>query len=185
MPASSLVVAEPIATARLTLHPLRVEDADELHPVLADPALHEFIGGHPATLPELRTRWRTLVGGSPTPGVSWCNWTVRWQADGRPVGTLQATITARPSGLEAEIAYVVAAAAQHRGIAREMAAGLVGWLTDRDIGRIVAHVHPAHTASAAVAAHAGLRPTTVVVGGETEWELVLRPGGDPSPSPGR
>ena len=39
-----------IGTERLLLTPLRIADADEMVDVLADPRLHQFIGGRPATL---------------------------------------------------------------------------------------------------------------------------------------
>ena len=55
----------PIGTERLLLTPLRPEDADEMAGVLADPELHRFIGGRPATVEELRTRYaaRRRAGG--------------------------------------------------------------------------------------------------------------------------
>ncbi len=53
---SNAAEASSIATARLVLDPLRAEDADEMAQVLADPTLHEFIGGEPATRDELRAR---------------------------------------------------------------------------------------------------------------------------------
>jgi len=40
---SGPVEASGVATRRLVLRPLRVEDADEMVTVLADPALHEFM----------------------------------------------------------------------------------------------------------------------------------------------
>ena len=49
--------AQPLLSERLALGPLRVEHADEMAPLLDDPALHTFIGGKPASLQELRTRY--------------------------------------------------------------------------------------------------------------------------------
>src|SRR4029450_1580156 len=57
--------AAPTATERLLLVPLRPEDADEMVDVLADPRLHQFIGGPPATLEEPRGRYDTLHPGPP------------------------------------------------------------------------------------------------------------------------
>ena len=51
-----------IGTERLLLTPLCPQDADKMVEVLADPRLHQFIGGRPATLQELRTRYATLRG---------------------------------------------------------------------------------------------------------------------------
>ena len=55
--------APALAGARLTLDPLRAEDAAELAPLLADPALHAFIGGEPDTPAELRARFERQARG--------------------------------------------------------------------------------------------------------------------------
>ena len=57
-----------------------------------------------------------------------------------------------------------------RGYATEAARGVVAWLIAGGVGSIVAHVHPDHTASAAVAERAGLAPTDRFVDGERAWE---------------
>jgi hypothetical protein len=59
----SAIAAEPIAAARLDLLPLRAEHAAEMAAVLADPALHEFTGGTPASPEALRSRYERLVAG--------------------------------------------------------------------------------------------------------------------------
>ena len=61
------LAAEPIATERLVLTGLSVEDADEMVRVLNDEALYEFIGGRPPTRSELRHRYRELVTGPHRP----------------------------------------------------------------------------------------------------------------------
>jgi RimJ/RimL family protein N-acetyltransferase len=57
----SAFAAATIVTERLLLVPLRPEDTDEMVDVLADPRRHQFIGGHPATLEELRARYARLT----------------------------------------------------------------------------------------------------------------------------
>jgi hypothetical protein len=54
-------------TERLTLTPLTVDDADEMVKVLDDARLHEFIGGHPASLGELHERYRLFLAGALEP----------------------------------------------------------------------------------------------------------------------
>ena len=155
----------------LELRPLRVEDATEMVLVLADPALHEFTGGRPATLDELRVRFAALVRGSGSATERWLNWVVRRRADARAVGTVQATIAEPETQPSAAVAWTIGKPWQSRGYAGEAASALVQWLGDRGVAPIVAHVHPAHTASAGVAAKAGLRPTEDAVDGETVWRL--------------
>ncbi len=161
--------AVTVATGRLDLVPLAVEHAGEMARVLADPALHAFIGGDPLSEPELRARYERLVAGSPDPAVVWCNWVVRLRAEDRFAGTVQATVT--DGGRTAEVAWVTGTEWQGRGIAREAAEALVGLLLERGVRTVVAHVHPDHAASAAVARAAGLARTDEVDDGEIRWEL--------------
>lgn len=165
------ITAAAIRTARLDLEPLRVEHADEMAAVLADPALHTFVGGAPATPEALRSRYEAMVAGSPDPAESWLNWVIRLRAESCPTGTVQATIT--DGGLVAEIAWVVGTPWQGRGIATEAARALVGWLDATAVRTIVAHVHPDHAASAAVAAAAGLAPTDERHDGEIRWRRAV------------
>ena len=134
---------ERILTARLELAPLTVDDADEMVEVLGDRRLHEFIGGHPASLDELRDRYARLVGGGDG-SQRWHNWIVRRLADRRAVGTVQATVTG--GGRAAEVAWVVGVPWQGNGIASEAAKAVVAWLEERRVRTITAHVHPGNRA---------------------------------------
>lgn len=155
-----------IATDRLVLHPLTVEDADEMVDVLADPRLYEFTGGAAPTLDELRTRYARQVAGRSSDGSqSWLNWVVRLAADERPIGFVQATIV---DG-SADIAWVIGTPWQGNGYASEAALALIGWLEVSGIASITAHIHPNHVASAAVAKAAGLQPTERLEEGEVVW----------------
>ncbi|MFB7462131.1 GNAT family N-acetyltransferase [Streptomyces sp. NPDC056224] len=162
-----------MATPRLDLLPLSPAHADEMALVLADPALHAFIGGAPLSPGGLRARYERLAAGSPDPEVVWANWVLRLRERGRLVGTVQATIA--PGRDRAELAWTVGTAWQRRGFAAEAARALAAWLTELPIGTLVAHVHPDHAASAAVAAACGLRATPCRQGGEVRWQSV---GGD-------
>ncbi|MFE5946580.1 GNAT family N-acetyltransferase [Streptomyces sp. NPDC056480] len=162
------VTARTVRTSRLDLVPLAVAHAEEMAGVLADPALHTFIGGAPLALPELRARYERLAAGSPDPATVWGNWAVRLRAEDRLTGTVQATVT--EGGRVAEVAWVIGTEWQGRGFAREAAEGLVTLLVEHGARTIVAHVHPDHTASASVAAAAGLTPTDRLEDGEVRWE---------------
>ncbi|MGK5674380.1 GNAT family N-acetyltransferase [Micromonospora sp. URMC 106] len=163
-------VAEVIGTERLVLEPLRVDHAEELAPLLNDEALHEYIGGSPATPDELRERYRRQAAGrSPDGREGWLNWVVRHRDTGDAIGTVQATVRFDGDRPVAELAWVVVAPHQGRGYAGEAAAGMVGWLAEQGIGALVAHVHPDHRASARVAERLGLRTTDDMVDGEVRW----------------
>jgi RimJ/RimL family protein N-acetyltransferase len=165
------IAAQVVHSSRLDLEPLRPEHADEMAPLLDDVGLHEFIGGEPASLDDLRARYtRQAVGRSPDGSQRWLNWVVRVRDGGSAVGTTQATVT-EPDGVStAEVAWVVARAHQGKGYAVESARAMVEWLHEQSVEVVVAHVHPEHQASMAVARAIGLAPTDVVVDGEVRWE---------------
>ncbi|MFI7367732.1 GNAT family N-acetyltransferase [Streptomyces sp. NPDC050149] len=156
----------PFSTARLDAVPLRVAHADEMAAVLADPALHTFTGGAPESAAELRARYERQTAGSPDPDELWWNWVLRIRDEGRLAGYVQATVR----GSRAEIAWVTGTEWQGRGYAKEVARGLVAHLLGGGAVRtVVAHVHPDHGASAAVAAAAGLVRTGEWEDGEERW----------------
>jgi len=157
--------------SRLRLEPLRVDHAEEMAPLLDDPGLHRFIGGRPASLPELRDRYRRQVlGHSPDGSQRWLNWVVRTSADGQAIGTVQATVARDNDGLVAEVAWVTATAYQAQGYASEAADVMATWLRTQGVNTVVAHIHPDHRASGSVAAAIGLSPTTTLKEGEVCWE---------------
>ena len=164
-----------IVTSRLRLHPLRLEDADEMVHVLGDPTLHEFTGGQPATLGELRDRYASWVRGSGSDTELWLNWIVRDIADGSAIGALQATIENPQTTPEALVAWTIGTAWQRQGYASEATIALMQWLARQGIRSVAAHIHPDHVASAKVAASAGLRATADSIDGEIVWRL---PDGD-------
>jgi RimJ/RimL family protein N-acetyltransferase len=161
--------AEVIITGRLDLLPLRVEHAEEMAGVLADPALHTYIGGRPDTLEALRARYELMTAGSSDPAVSWLNWVIRLRDEACLTGYVQATVGPSGDGPVAEIAWVVGTAWQGRGIATEAAGALVGWLDQQRVPTIIAHIHPDHGASAAVAAAVALTATDEWQDGEIRW----------------
>ncbi|MEW2128964.1 GNAT family N-acetyltransferase [Streptomyces sp. NPDC005435] len=161
----------PLATPRLHLEPLRVGHAREAFVFLDDTRLHTWTGGAPDTLPELEARYaRQVVGESPDGARGWLNWLLRRRADGRLVGTVQATLSRTPGGgTEGMVAWVTGAAYQGEGYAREGARAMAGWLRAEGVSPLVAYVRPGHQASMAVARGLGLSPSDVVVDGEVRW----------------
>jgi enoyl-CoA hydratase/carnithine racemase/RimJ/RimL family protein N-acetyltransferase len=160
-----------LESERLILEPLRVEHADELAPLLDDPALHEFIGGRPPSSDELWERIeRQVRGRSPDGRERWLNWTVRLRATGGAVGTAQATVRTDDAGERAALAWVIGSAYQGQGLAKEAAGLMARWLRDQGVERLTANIHPEHHASMAVARSLGLAPTVTVVDGEIQWQ---------------
>ncbi|MHC3819516.1 GNAT family N-acetyltransferase [Streptomyces sp. DT9] len=160
----------PFSTPRLDALPLRVDHADEMAAVLADPALHTFTGGAPQDAEALRSRYARQTAGSPDPAERWWNWVLRVRGDDCLAGYVQATVDV--TGARAEIAWVIGTGCQGRGYAKEAAAGLVAHLLDGGAVRTVAaHIHPDHAASEAVAASAGLVRTGEWEDGEVRWRL--------------
>ena len=156
---------------RVDLEPLRIEHADEMGPLLDDPELHSFIGGRPPTPEELRDRYeRQVLGRSPDGSQRWLNWVVRRRDNGQAVGTVQATVSDQDGKMTAEIAWVIVTSQQGHGYAREAAQVMTGWLWDQGAEVVIAHVHPQHAASMAVARAVGLTPTDAVLDGEVRWQ---------------
>jgi len=164
--------ATALETPRLGLEPGVVSHAEEMAPLRDDPDLHAFIGGQPATLEQLRERYRRQAAGRSDDGKQrWCNWIVRRRHDACAVGFVQATIAGDGDDLVAEVAWVIAAGYQHNGYAREAAQAMIGWLYDCGASSIVAHIHPQHRPSIAVARALGFVVTTTIVDGEVRWQM--------------
>src|SRR4051794_16468089 len=102
---------------------MTAEHAGEMQPVLADAALHTFMGGVPRSLAELEARYgRLATGGSADATEVWGNWVLRVTAGGAAVGELQATLPAAgPEGGPALVAWVVGTGYQGHGYASEAA----------------------------------------------------------------
>jgi RimJ/RimL family protein N-acetyltransferase len=163
-----------IITERLSLVALQVEDAEEMAGVLGDRRLHEFIGGQPATIDGLRDRYARFAAGSPDPDEVWLNWIVRRRSDAQPIGTVQATLTTSGGQSTANVAWVIGVDWQKRGFGSEAARALIDWLWQQGADNVVAHIHPDHQASAAVATRAGLQPTDEHADGEQVWRATRR-----------
>jgi RimJ/RimL family protein N-acetyltransferase len=160
-----------LRNAGVALEPLQVEHAAEMAELLDDPGLHTFIGGTPATEPELTERYRRqTLGWSPDRSQRWLNWVVRRCADNQIVGTVQATVTSQDGLLAAEVAWVVATAYQGHGYAKEATSTMMQWLRAHGVALVIAHIHPDHHASQAVAKAVGMSSTGTMVDGEERWQ---------------
>jgi RimJ/RimL family protein N-acetyltransferase len=159
---------DPILTTRLTLRPIRPEDASDLFSILRDPAIGLWTGDEP---PPDVTEVRRLIeawGRGPEPGLDerWLNWFARTHA-GDPVGHLQATV----HGSSAALAWVVATPLQRRGYASEAALGVIGHLRRLNVVTFTASIAEGHAASEGVARRLGMVPTAQRLEGERVWRL--------------
>ncbi|OCC08556.1 GNAT family N-acetyltransferase [Streptomyces sp. PTY087I2] len=169
---------QPFATARLDALPLEPAYAEEMAAVLADPALYVFTGGEPPAPAALRSRYERQCAGSPDAGERWWNWVlrVRTAGDEKAYGELVGYVQATVRGPRAEIAWVVGTPWQGRGYASEAAQGLAAHLASAGgVRELVAHIHPDHVASAAVAVAAGLGPTGEWEDSERRWAASVTP----------
>lgn len=157
-------------TTRLTVEPLAPAHAEEMQPVLADPAMYGFIGGSPGSKAELEARYTRLAAGRSADGTeAWGNWVLRVTATGVAVGELQATLpSAGPDAGPALVAWVLGTRFQGHGFASEAAISLVDRLSAAGWS-VAADIHPDHVASQRVATAAGLVVTDQVVDGELRW----------------
>jgi len=150
----------------VVLEPLRVDHADEMWLVLADPALYEFTGGEPPSREALVARYESQVSGSGVPAEQWRNWIVRRLDSDDAVGFVQATIV---DGV-ADLAWLIGVAHQGQGSAVQAVQAMIRELESLGIARFTAHVHRDHRRSQGVAAAIGLARTGALDGdGEEIW----------------
>ena len=162
-------------TQRLVLEPLRVEHAAEMALTLDDVRLHEFTGGEPATRAELSARYRRQVVGRSSrrqaavarTGCSAAATTVARRATSRPPWSTTLP-TANPASWPSSPGWSRPDTSD-RGWPAKAATAVTRWLAGQGVQRLVAHVHPDNTASAAIARSLGMAPTEVVVDGEVRW----------------
>jgi RimJ/RimL family protein N-acetyltransferase len=97
--------------------------AEELFPVLAEPALYEFIDDEPPeSIDALRQKLaRSESRQSPDGSEHWLNWVVR-DTTGRVAGYVQATVAAN---LETNVAYAIGSSFWGLGIATEAVAQML------------------------------------------------------------
>jgi RimJ/RimL family protein N-acetyltransferase len=171
-PAAAEPARPVLRTPRLRLEPLRVDHAEEMTPVLADPGLYVFTGGEPPTTAVLDERYTAQVrGSSPDGSEAWRNWVVRLAETGEAIGYVQATIT--PAEARADVAWVIGQHWQGRGYATEASLGMVAALADEGVATITAHILAENAPSERVAKRIGLAPSDRVEDGERVWQGVV------------
>jgi RimJ/RimL family protein N-acetyltransferase len=138
---------EPVATARLTLRPLAIDDVDLLVGLDADPEVMRYItGGRPSPRDETERVVQRSVGH-------------RWVAYERAEGEFAGWFGLRPAGWdERELGYRLRRACWGRGLATEGALALIELaFTQLDAPRVWAQTMTVNTASRAVMERCGMR----------------------------
>jgi RimJ/RimL family protein N-acetyltransferase len=117
MKAPLLYVGGTLATARLSLEPLKPAHAESMFEGFADPALYAWVNAEPPKdVADLRSRFARIAEPYAPGGALWLNWAVSLVESGTPVGLIEATV--RPDRI-VFLAYYVFTAYMRRGIARE------------------------------------------------------------------
>lgn len=148
-------------TERLSLRPLRIGDADALHPVYSDVAAQVY-GARPATATLEETRERVAQS---VADPHWRSWAIRLKGDDLPVGTI--ACYEKRQGKVTEIGYMLNRAVWGRGIATEAVAALVDLLFAEGQRRVFADTDPDNIASIRVVERLGF---TLEARLRAEWE---------------
>ena len=148
-------------TERLILRPLRIDDAEALHPMYSD-AEANIYGSHPATttLDESRARLEASIA-----DPSWRAWAVTLKGDDTAIGTI--ACYEKRQGKVTEIGYVLKRAFWGRGIATEAVAAMIDLLFAEGQRRVFADTDPDNRASGAVLERLGF---TLEARLRAEWE---------------
>jgi RimJ/RimL family protein N-acetyltransferase len=110
----------------LLLEPLTCSHADEMFPVLSDPAIYEWLDyGAPPSVDALQTRYARLEAGhSPDGNEVWLNFLVRLNG-GQAIGDVQATVY---PGQKTYVGYALASRFWGEGYAAEAMNALLAHL---------------------------------------------------------
>ncbi len=142
-----------IATRRLVLTPLGVEDVSRLWEYRSDPGVSRYQFFEPHSEDDAR---RFILGGPPD-SSSWHQFGIRLKASGLLVGDAGVRFHSGDSR-QAEVGVTVAPDHQRQGIASEALAALLGHLFGA-VGthRVFASVDPRNAASMSLLARLGMR----------------------------
>lgn len=156
------VTTQPIfETERLIMRPLRLADADALHPMYSDAEANRY-GSHPATATPDETRAhvaaRLAEGG-------WRAWVITLKGDDSAIGNVASY--EKRQGKVTEIGYMVRRDHWGRGIATEAVAGLIDLLFAEGQRRIFADTDPDNAPSIAVVTRLGFTLEATL---RAEWE---------------
>lgn len=118
-----------LQTPRLVLEPQQARHADEMFPLLCDPAIYRHENAPPPSRDWLEQRYARLESRrSPDGRAHWLNWVVRLGATGPLIGYVQATVEADGQAL---VAYEFNSAHWGLGYGTEAVRAMLGELAVR------------------------------------------------------
>ena len=150
-----------MATERLILRPLRIEDAEALHPMYSDAEANTY-GSHPATttIEESRARLAKAIA-----DTAWRAWAVTLKGDDTAIGTVASY--EKRQGKVTEIGYVLKRDYWGRGFVTEAVAALIDLLFAEGQRRVFADTDPDNKPSIAVLKRLGFTLEATL---RAEWE---------------
>jgi ribosomal-protein-alanine N-acetyltransferase len=155
------VTLPTMTTERLILRPLRIDDAEALHPMYSDAEANTY-GSRPATttFEESRARLEKAIA-DPT----WRAWAVTLKGDDTAIGTV--ACYEKRQGKVTEIGYVLKRAFWGRGLVTEAVAAMIDLLFAEGQRRVFADTDPDNSASIAVLQRLGFTLEATL---RAEWE---------------
>lgn len=181
---------QPLETDRLILEPLLPSHAEELFPALQDERLYSYIPEDPPSdVERLEARYRAWSRrGSADGSELWLNYVALSRRSGRPVGTVQATVT--DSG-KALVAYQTFSGHVGNGYAREACRALTERLAHRGL-TVEALVDTRNLSSQRLLEAVGFERVETIEGADhfkgqasDEYRYVFRPASVERSGPGR
>lgn len=163
-------------TPRLSLTPLKVQDAREMAEVLAHPAIYFYIDDEPLDKDRLSQKYLTQTSHWDDENTKWRNWVVRLKPTQCAIGYIQATITAD----ECILAWVINPEWQSNGYATEGAKEVIeATYKELSITLFTSKIDRLNNASKKVAEHLGMSIIQKNANADDHWGLQFIP---PKPS---
>lgn len=195
-PAAAPAGFTPLTTDRLTLRPLRPDDAESLHRLVNDWQVSRTLAAVPFPYPrELADEWIASTRADLAAGTAW-PLAITGQDNGAELLVGVVGLRMLPKSRTGRLGYWVGRRFWGHGVATEAAGKLARWaLANLDLDRLEANVATDNPASAAVLRHIGFRENGTGTenftsrGGEAPvWRFEatrddLFPGSEPPPTP--
>ncbi|MDI3210573.1 GNAT family N-acetyltransferase [Arthrobacter sp. AL12] len=156
----------PIRTERLVLRPLAIEDAAAVLRFRGDPIATQYLSHGPLSPDENTARLRQLVEAAGSSGLDWFNfgWAIELRETGEVIGdgrTWNSAEPPAPGNIPADcgsLGYILHPGHHGRGLGREAAGALVGWLFEqRGMHAVFAGVYESNLPSRRLLARLGFR----------------------------